>query len=61
MERLSTEDVKITPGYAVQGAHQIAAMSEVGAARSAHYNTNFRLRVKADLYGNPWVNVLQVA
>ena len=60
-KRYQFEDVKITPGYVQQGGPPlwIAAMSEAGALRAAHYNTNFLPQgVKAESY-DPWVNALQ--
>ena len=60
-KRYQFEDVKITPGYVQPGGPPlwIAAMSEAGAQRAAHYNTNFLPQgVKAESY-DPWVNALQ--
>ena len=60
-KRYQFEDVKITPGYVQEGGPPlwIAAMSEAGALRAAHYNTNFLPQgVRTESY-DPWVNALQ--
>ena len=60
-KRYQFEDVKITPGYVQQGGPPlwVAAMSEAGALRAAHYDCNFLPQgVKAESY-DPWVNALQ--
>jgi alkanesulfonate monooxygenase SsuD/methylene tetrahydromethanopterin reductase-like flavin-dependent oxidoreductase (luciferase family) len=60
-KRYQFEDVKITPGYVQEGGPPlwIAAMSQAGALRAAHYNSNFLPQgVKAESY-DPWVNALQ--
>ena len=60
-KRYQFEDVKITPGYVQEGGPPlwIAAMSQAGALRAAHYNSNFLPQgVKAESY-DPWVNALR--
>lgn len=62
-KRYQFEDVKITPGYVQPGGPPlwIAAMSEAGALRAAHYNTNFLPQgVKSESF-DPWVNALQIS
>lgn len=60
-KRYQFEDVIIAPGYVQKGGPPlwIAAMSEAGALRAAHYNTNFLPQgLKAKSF-DPWVDALQ--
>ena len=59
-KRYQFEDVIITPGYVQEGGPPlwIAAMSEPGAARAAHYNTNFLPQGLRKRSFDPWVDVL---
>ncbi len=61
--RYEFEDVVITPGYVQQGGPPlwIAAMSEAGAARAAHYNTNFLPQGLRKRSYDPWVEALTVS
>lgn len=59
-KRYQFEDVIITPGYVQEGGPPlwIAAMSEPGAARAAHYNTNFLPQGLRARSFDPWVEAL---
>lgn len=60
-KRWQFEDVQITPGYVQPGGPPlwIAAMSEAGALRAAHYDTNFLPQgLKAESF-DPWVQALE--
>lgn len=60
-KRWQFEDVQITPGYVQAGGPPlwIAAMSEAGAMRAAHYDTNFLPQgLKAESF-DPWVKELE--
>ena len=59
-KRYQFEDVVITPGYVQEGGPPlwIAAMSEAGALRAAHYNTNFLPQGLKRRSFDPWVNAL---
>lgn len=59
-KRYQFEDVIITPGYVQPGGPPlwIASMSEAGAARAAHYNTNFLPQGLKRRSFDPWVNAL---
>ena len=60
-KRYQFEDVIITPRYVQDGGPPlwVAAMSEAGALRAAHYNTNFLPQgLKASSF-DPWVNELE--
>ena len=59
-KRYQFNDVKITPGYVQPGGPPlwIAAMSEQGAARAAHYNTNFLPQGVRKRSFDPWVEAL---
>ena len=59
-KRYQFEDVIITPGYVQEGGPPlwIAAMSEPGAARAAHYNTNFLPQGLRTRSFDPWVEAL---
>jgi alkanesulfonate monooxygenase SsuD/methylene tetrahydromethanopterin reductase-like flavin-dependent oxidoreductase (luciferase family) len=60
-KRYQFEDVIITPGYVQDGGPPlwVAAMSEAGALRAAHYNTHFLPQgLKANSF-DPWVNELE--
>lgn len=60
-KRYQFEDVIITPGYVQDGGPPlwVAAMSEAGALRAAHYNTHFLPQgLKASSF-DPWVNELE--
>ena len=60
-KRYQFEDVIITPGYVQEGGPPlwVAAMSEAGALRAAHYNTHFLPQgLKASSF-DPWVNELE--
>lgn len=60
-KRYQFNDVVITPGYVQDGGPPLwlAAMSEPGALRAAHYNTNFLPQgVKAKSF-DPWVEQLE--
>lgn len=58
--RYQFEDVVITPGYVQPGGPPlwIAAMSEAGAARAAHYNTHFLPQGQKKRSFDPWVDAL---
>lgn len=60
-KRYQFDDVKITPGYVQAGGPPlwIAAMSEAGALRAAHYDTHFLPQGSVKGVFNPWVNALQ--
>jgi alkanesulfonate monooxygenase SsuD/methylene tetrahydromethanopterin reductase-like flavin-dependent oxidoreductase (luciferase family) len=60
-KRYQFDDVKITPGYVQPGGPPlwIAAMSEAGALRAAHYDTHFLPQGSVEGVFNPWVNALQ--
>jgi alkanesulfonate monooxygenase SsuD/methylene tetrahydromethanopterin reductase-like flavin-dependent oxidoreductase (luciferase family) len=58
--RYQLDDVIITPGYVQEGGPPlwVAAMSEAGALRAAHYNTHFLPQgLKARAF-DPWVAAL---
>ena len=59
--RYQFKDVLITPGYVQEGGPPlwIAAMSEAGALRAAHYNTNFLPQGARAKSFDPWVNALR--
>lgn len=59
-QRYKFEDVVITPGYVQEGGPPlwIAAMSEAGAARAAHYNTHFLPQGLRKRSYDPWVQAL---
>jgi len=60
-KRYQFSDVRITPGYVQPGGPPlwIAAMSEAGAKRAAHYNTHFLPQgLKKNAY-DPWLQTLQ--
>jgi len=59
-KRYKFEDVIIKPGYVQEGGPPlwIAAMSEAGAARAAHYNTNFLPQGLRKRSFEPWVDTL---
>ena len=60
-KRYQFEDVIITPGYVQDGGPPlwVAAMSEAGALRAAHYNAHFLPQgLKANSF-DPWVNELE--
>jgi alkanesulfonate monooxygenase SsuD/methylene tetrahydromethanopterin reductase-like flavin-dependent oxidoreductase (luciferase family) len=59
-QRYNFEDVIITPGYVQEGGPPlwIAAMSEAGAERAAHYNTNFLPQGLRKRSYDPWVQAL---
>ena len=59
-KRYQFEDVIITPGYVQAGGPPlwIAAMSEAGAERAAHYNTNFLPQGLKRRSFDPWVDAL---
>ena len=60
-KRYQFEDVVITPGYVQEGGPPlwVAAMSEAGAMRAAHYDTHFLPQgLKANSY-DPWIDKLQ--
>ncbi len=58
--RYQFEDVVITPGYVQEGGPPlwVAAMSEAGAERAAHYNTNFLPQGLRRRSFDPWVKAL---
>lgn len=60
-KRYQFEDVIIKPGYVQEGGPPlwIAAMSEAGAKRAAHYNTNFLPQGLKKRSFDPWVAALQ--
>ncbi|MBT3695566.1 MAG: LLM class flavin-dependent oxidoreductase [Gammaproteobacteria bacterium] len=60
-KRYQFEDVKIAPGYVQEGGPPLwlAAMSEAGAARAAHYNTNFLPQGLKKRSFDPWVDALK--
>lgn len=55
-KRYTFEDVKITPGYVQEGGPPlwIAAMSEAGALRAAHYQTHFLPQGARAVAFDPW-------
>ena len=55
-KRYSFDDVKITPGYVQEGGPPlwIAAMSEPGALRAAHYKTHFLPQGARAVAFDPW-------
>ena len=59
--RYQFEDVIITPGYVQEGGPPlwIAAMSEAGALRAAHYNTNFLPQGLKKKSFDPWIDALE--
>ena len=59
-KRYHFEDIKITPGYVQPGGPPlwIAAMSEAGARRAAHYDTNFLPQGLRKRSFDPWVDSL---
>jgi len=59
-KRYQFENVIITPGYVQEGGPPlwIAAMSEPGALRAAHYNTNFLPQGLRHRSFDPWVKAL---
>jgi alkanesulfonate monooxygenase SsuD/methylene tetrahydromethanopterin reductase-like flavin-dependent oxidoreductase (luciferase family) len=59
-KRYQFEDVIITPGYVQQGGPPlwIAAMSEAGAARAAHYNSHFLPQGLRKRSFDPWMAAL---
>ena len=60
-KRYQFEDVVITPGYVQEGGPPlwVAAMSEAGAMRAAHYDTHFLPPgLKANSY-DPWIDKLE--
>lgn len=59
-KRYQFDDVLITPGYVQPGGPPlwIAAMSEAGARRAAHYNTNFLPQGLKRRSFDPWVDAL---
>ncbi len=62
-KRYQLDDVQITPGYVQKGGPPlwVAAMSEPGALRAAHYNTHFLPQgARASSY-DPWVSAVQAA
>ena len=60
-KRYQFEDVIIKPGYVQKGGPPIwlAAMSEPGALRAAHYDTNFLPQGLRKRSFDPWVEALQ--
>ena len=60
-KRYQFEDVIIKPGYVQKGGPPIwlAAMSEPGALRAAHYDTNFLPQGLRKKSFDPWVKALQ--
>ena len=60
-KRYQFEDIKITPGYVQPGGPPlwIAAMSEAGAHRAAHYDTNFLPQGLRKRSFDPWVDSLK--
>ena len=60
-KRYQFEDVIIKPGYVQKGGPPIwlAAMSEPGALRAAHYDTNFLPQGLRKKSFDPWVEALQ--
>ncbi len=59
--RFNFEDVIITPGYVQQGGPPlwVAAMSEAGARRAAHYKTNLLPQGLRARSFDPWISALQ--
>ena len=59
-KRYQLEDVIITPGYVQEGGPPlwVAAMSEGGAARAAHYDTHFLPQGLKRRSFDPWVDAL---
>lgn len=59
-KRYQFEDVIIKPGYVQEGGPPlwIAAMSEAGAERAAHYNTHFLPQGLKRRSFDPWVDAL---
>jgi len=62
-KRYQFDDVIITPGYVQEGGPPlwIAAMSEAGAERAAHYNTHFLPQGLKRRAFDPWVETLQTS
>lgn len=62
-KRYQFENVIITPGYVQDGGPPlwIAAMSEAGALRAAHYNTNFLPQGLRKNSFDPWVDALKTS
>ena len=60
-QRYQFDDVVITPGYVQDGGPPlwIAAMSEAGALRAAHYNTHFLPQGQKRHSFDPWVEALE--
>ena len=60
-KRYQFDDVKITPGYVQEGGPPlwIAAMSEPGALRAAHYNTHFLPQGGREKSYDPWLAKLK--
>ena len=60
-KRYQLDDVIITPGYVQEGGPPlwIAAMSEPGALRAAHYNTHFLPQGDKARSFDPWVSKLE--
>jgi alkanesulfonate monooxygenase SsuD/methylene tetrahydromethanopterin reductase-like flavin-dependent oxidoreductase (luciferase family) len=60
-KRYQFEDVIIKPGYVQEGGPPlwIAAMSEAGALRAAHYNTHFLPQGLKKRSFDPWVSALE--
>ena len=60
-KRYQFEDVVITPGYVQQGGPPLwlGAMSEAGAQRAAHYNTNFLPQGIRKNSFDPWVEAIK--
>ena len=60
-KRYQLDDVIITPGYVQEGGPPlwIAAMSEPGALRAAHYNTHFLPQGARAHSFDPWVSTLE--
>lgn len=60
-KRYRFDNVRITPGYVQPGGPPlfVAAMSEAGAARAAHYNTHFLPQGLKHRAYDPWVAALK--
>lgn len=60
-KRYQFEDVQITPGYVQEGGPPlyVAAMSEAGALRAAHYNTHFLPQGLRRRSFDPWRTALE--
>jgi alkanesulfonate monooxygenase SsuD/methylene tetrahydromethanopterin reductase-like flavin-dependent oxidoreductase (luciferase family) len=60
-KRYQFEDVIITPGYVQEGGPPLwlAAMSEAGALRAAHFDTNFLPQGLRQRSFDPWVEALE--